>query len=115
MTFISLLLLLAILGFFVLLLLKLGPLYLENYKVKGVLTGLESDTMLNAGSAGEVRSLVDRRLYINEVRRLTPKDIKVKREGNVVHVEISYEVREKIVGNVDAVVSFHDTAEIKVN
>ena len=115
MTFISLLLLLVMLGFFALLALRLGPIYLDNYKIRGVLSGLEQDTMLNAASVSEVRSALDRRLYINEVRHLKRNDIKIKREGDKVRVEIAYEVRENIMANVDAVVSFHDVAELRTN
>ncbi len=112
MTAISVLLLLIVGGFFVLLLMKLGPIYLENYKVKTVLANLESQPELGSLPFSKIRSAIAKRLYINEVRRLDNKDIKLKRAGRVVQVMIDYEVRENIVANVDAVVTFQDRAEL---
>ena len=47
------------------------------------------------------------------MRRLDNKAIKLKRTGDSVQVNIDYEVREKIVANVDAVVSFKEQAELR--
>jgi hypothetical protein len=115
MTAISMLLLLIIAGFFALLVMKMGPVYLENYKVKTVLSALESESMIGKKSISEVRQLIDRRLYINEVRRLTAKDIKVKKADGKLRVEIVYEVREHIAANVDAIMSFEDIVEVAIH
>jgi hypothetical protein len=115
MTAISMLLLLIIAGFFALLVMKMGPIYLENYKVKTVLSALESESMIGKKSISEVRQLIDRRLYINEVRRLTSKDIKVKKADGKLRVEIVYEVREHIAANVDAIMSFEDIVEVAIH
>jgi hypothetical protein len=115
MTAISMLLLLIIAGFFALLVMKMGPVYLENYKVKTVLSALESESMIGKKSISEVRKLIDRRLYINEVRRLSMKDIKVKKADGKLRVEIIYEVREHIAANVDAVMSFEDIVEVPIH
>lgn len=115
MTAISMLLLLIIAGFFALLVMKMGPIYLENYKVKTVLSALESESMIGKKSISEVRQLIDRRLYINEVRRLTAKDIKVKKADGKLRVEIVYEVREHIAANVDAIMSFEDIVEVAIH
>ncbi len=113
MTAISMLLLLIIGGFFALLVMKLGPIYLENYKVKTVLANVESQANLASLSFPKIRSAVSKRLYINEVRRLDDKDIKVKRVGQVVRVNIDYEVREKVLANVEVLVSFQESAELR--
>ena len=115
MTAISMLLLLIIGGFFALLLLKLGPIYLENYKVKTVLGNLESKPDLGSLSASKIRKAITKRFYINEVRRLSAKDIKLKRVDEAVEVRIDYEVRENILANVDAVVTFHEKVEFKAH
>ena len=108
-------LLLIIGGFFALLALKLGPIYLENYKVKTVLANLKSQPNLASLPSSKIRSAVTKRLYINEVRRLSDKDIKIKRVGQVIEVKIDYEVREKIFANVEALVSFQEMAELKAH
>ena len=114
MTVIGMLLMLIVGGFFALLVLKLGPIYLENYKVKTVLANVESQRDMAALPTAKIRDAVSQRLYINEVRRLSDKDIKIKRVGQVIEVRIDYEVREKILANVEALVSFREKAELKV-
>jgi hypothetical protein len=113
MTFISILILLAIGGFFVLLILKLGPIYLENYKIKTVLASLEQEAGLATRPPHEIVNLADKRLYVNEVRRIKRNQIKVVRHGDKVTTQIKYQVREHIFGNVDALVSFDDVAELR--
>ncbi len=111
-TFISLLLLLMIMGFFLLLLFKLGPVYLENYTVKTVLSNLRKDPVLHTRPSREIRGAIDSQLYVNEVRRLGLKDIMLKREGSVVIVNIDYFVRVPIIANVDAIMTFKETARL---
>ena len=112
-TAIGMLLMLIVGGFLALLVLKLGPIYLENYKVKTVLANVESQRDLAALPTAKIRDTVSQRLYINEVRRLSEKDIKIKRVGQVIEVKIDYEVREKILANVEALVTFQEKAELK--
>ncbi len=111
-TFISLLLLLMIMGFFLLLLFKLGPVYLENYTVKTVLSNLRKDPMLHTRPSRAIRGAIDSQLYVNEVRRLGLKDIKLKREGSVVIINIDYFVRVPIIANVDAIMTFKEAARL---
>lgn len=111
-TFISLMLLLTIAGFFALLVLKLGPIYLENYTVKTVLANMRKDPTIHLQPPRRIRQAIDDQLYINEVRRLSGKDIKLRREDKAVIVEIEYEVREHIMANVDAVMSFKESARL---
>jgi len=110
MTFISMILMLVIAGFFMLLVLKLGPVYLENYTVKMVLANVQQEPGMNTRPSREIRRRIDDQLYINEVRRLKSKDIKIKRENNVVTIRINYHVRVHIAANVDAIVSFKESA-----
>ncbi len=112
MTFISLILMLVIAGFLMLLVLKLGPVYLENYTVKMVLANLRQEPGMNTRTSREIRRRIDDQLYVNEVRRLKSKDIKIKREHNVVTVSIDYHVRVHIAANVDAIVSFKESARL---
>ncbi len=115
MTFISLMLLFVIVGFFMLLLLKLGPIYLENYSVKTVLKNLSNDPFIATQSAEEIRRQIENRLYVNEVRRLSSKDIKMNREGPKVTVNIDYQVQEHILGNVEALLTFSESVELRPN
>lgn len=118
-TFISLLLLLVILGFLALLVLRLAPIYLENYTIRSVLAGLKQEPGLAQQSAHKIRSMIENRLYINEVRRFdkqrSPEYIRLKKKDDELKISIDYEVRQHIVGNVDALVSFANSVELPIH
>jgi hypothetical protein len=52
------------------------------------------------------------RLKINSVYDFNPKNIVIKKGLNSYLVDVSYEVREPVLGNVDIVVSFSNQVEI---
>ncbi len=112
MTFIGVVIVLGLIAFFVLVALKLIPLYLENFKIVSSLQSLKSEAELGSKSAPEIMTLLSRRLDINDVRRLTPKDIEIKAGSGRALVRIKYEARESFIGNVDIVAKFDDSVEL---
>ncbi len=89
------------------LVMRLGPHYLDHRAVVSVLEGITEAEA--TGSKRALREIIDRRLTINSVRTVDVDealDIKSSREG--VTITIEYEVREELVGNISAVLSFHD-------
>jgi len=113
LTFISILMLLVILGFYVYLGLKLLPIYLEYYKVKSVVSAVQKESQTAQQTPEQIRQTLMNRFYINEVRRLTGKEIKIKPVPAGTLVEVEWEVREPALGNVDMVVYFNEKFEIK--
>ena len=106
---------LALIGFFSLLTIKLVPVYLEHYSVKTVLASLENEPLITQKSVSEVKKMVHRRLKVNGVYDVDQKGLKVKRESGVLTVEMTYEVKKHMVGNVDVLVSFSDKVELVSN
>lgn len=91
------------------LLIKIGPIYLDDFTIQESIEGLDGTKGLSTMSARDVHKLINKRLSINNVRNLDPKAVTVKAEGNEVQVSVEYEVRTGVVSNVDAVVHFrHD-------
>lgn len=115
LTFLSVLVILGLIAFFTLLILKIGPIYLDHYKVKTVLASLESEPNLASESTRKVRSLLMRRFDINMVEHVKKKDIAIKKRDGVLTVEIDYEVIEPIIGNIDVLVYFDDRIEVRSN
>ncbi len=112
LTFISLLFVLSILGFFVLLGLKIIPIYLDHSKVVNALKGLESTPELITKSPDEIKMLLGRRFDMNYVSTITTNDIKITKRGTYLKVQIAYEVVEKIMGNASVLVEFDDAIEV---
>lgn len=103
---------LALIGFFSLLGMKLVPIYLEHYSVRTVLESLESEPLITQKSVGEIKKMVKRRLKVNGVYDVGEKGLKVKRVSGVTKVEMTYTVREHMMANVDILVSFSDQVEL---
>ena len=104
MTAIGWLMVLALIGFFVLLGLRMVPAYLEYYKVVSSLESLEEESGFS--NAGEIRKLLERRFEISFVSVILPTDVEVKHQGNNFAVTASYEVREPVFANVYVVMDF---------
>ncbi len=85
---------------------KIAPYYLEYFKVQQVVDSLRGRAEVEGMPADQIRRLLEKQLYVDEVRRLTADNISVKRSASQVLVYVKYEVREHLVGNIDLVLSF---------
>ncbi len=112
LTLISLIFLLGMVAIVVTLILKIGPIYLEHSKVKTVLTEIEDLRNLESLSEYDIRSTLDKRLGMNYITRVSARDFKIAKRGGYMKIEANYEVVEKIVGNLSALVQFNDVVEV---
>ena len=112
LTFISLVFILGLIGFFVLLGLKIGPIYLNHSKVVSALADIKKTTDIEVQSESEIRNSLSKRFDINYVDDVTQDDITITRHGNYIKVVIEYEVARKIVGNLSVLVELNDNIEV---
>ena len=112
LTFISLVFILGFIASFVLLGLKIGPIYLNHSKVVSALADIKKTTDIEAQTEGEIRNSLSKRFDINYVDDVTQDDITITRHGNYLKVAIEYEVVRKIVGNLSVLVEFNDNIEV---
>ncbi|MCX7106872.1 MAG: DUF4845 domain-containing protein [Methylococcales bacterium] len=112
LTFISLVFVLGLIAFFVILGLKIGPIYLNHSKVVSTLAELKKTTGIEDQSEAEIRDSLSKRFNINYVDDVTQKDITITRHENYLKVVIAYEVITNIVGNLSVLVEFNDVMEI---
>ena len=112
LTFISLVFILGFIASFVLLGLKIGPIYLNHSKVVSALADIKKTPDIEAQSENEIRSSLSKRFDINYVDDVTQDDITITRHGNYIKVVIEYEVVRKIVGNLSVLVEFNDNIEV---
>jgi hypothetical protein len=112
LTFISLAFILGLIGFFVLLGLKIGPVYLNHSKVVSALADIKKTPDIETQSEGEIRNSLSKRFDINYVDDVTQDDITITRHGNYIKVVIEYEVARKIAGNLSVLVEFNDNIEV---
>lgn len=112
LTFISLVFVLGFIGFFVLLGLKIGPIYLDHFKVASVMSELEKTPDLEEKSLAEIRAGLSKRLDMNYVYDVTQDDIVITKYGHYLKVVIAYDVVRKIIGNLSILVEFNDVIEV---
>jgi len=110
-TFVTLAFILAILAFFVLLTLKIAPIYMNHSKVVNALSAVENMESVETMSKHEIIKSFNKRFGMNYVDKVTDDDISILKQGNYVKVEIEYERVEKIMGNLSVLVKFYDFFE----
>ena len=113
-TLITIIFFLMIAGFFAMLLLKIGPIYIEHSKVVNSLAALEETVDVEKKSRREVQSILSKRFDLNYVYHLTSRseEIKITKATDYLKVQIEYEVVEHIMGNVSVLVEFYEEFEV---
>jgi hypothetical protein len=104
MTGIGWLIVLALIGFFVLLALRMVPAYLEYQKVVSTFNAMEKES--GYSSAGAIRKDIERRFDVSFVNSISATDVEIKPQGSNYSVTASYEAREHVAGNIYVVMDF---------
>lgn len=115
LTFISWLVVLTMVGFFIMVGMRVAPTYLQNYTVKNVMASLEKEPLISRKPVSEIRSMLMKRFDMNNVRNLDRDQIKIQRSGGVTTINIEYEERKPVVGNMDVIMTFKNSAELIAN
>jgi len=111
LTFVSIVCIIILIGFFVLLGLKIGPLYLNHSKVVNALAAVENMGDVEDMSKHEIQKSLAKRFGMNYVDKVERDDITITKRPNYIKVEIEYERVEKILGNLSVLVEFYDYFE----
>lgn len=109
MTLLSFVIVLAVVGFAAYIGMKLFPMYSEYYSVKQALKGLQAEPGIANRDPAKIKDLFFRRLYISYSENVKPENVKLQRSQNGPgwDMEVNYEVRKELVGNLDVVGKFH--------
>jgi len=94
------------------LILKIVPIYTNNYKLVGSLNALKSYPELVNLSSEEIKNRFNKNLDMNMVTNVTDQDIKIVKQGDILRINVEYERVEPIVGNLSVLVQFHEGFEI---
>jgi hypothetical protein len=111
-TFLGLLVVLGVVGFFAFLAMRLFPVYSEYYSVVTAMKGLQGEPGVGQMSPEKIRELLNKRLYISYVESVKPQHVKVTRSANGYTLNIKYEVRRPMAYNIDFVAMFDKSVEL---
>ena len=115
MTFISLVIVLAVVGMVVLSVLKVFPVYMEHLAVQTSMEAIETDPGVKNMSVSKIRELFRKKLDMNQVNSINAKQAKIGRGIGELTFVIEYEVRKDYFANIDLVLSFKDEFSVQLN
>ena len=109
LTFISILLILGLIAFFTLLILKIGPIYLNHSKVVNALKAVEQTTDITSKTKQEIKMSLEKRFDMNYVEYVSLNDdVVIVAQPGYVKVDIDYERVVPIFGNLSVLAEFHE-------
>ena len=112
LTLIGFVIVLAVVGLFAYIGMKLFPMYSEFYSVKQALKGLAAEPGIANTDPAKVKDLLFRRLYVSYAENVKPNNVKVTRDGQGYVVTVKYEVRRELIGNLDVVGKFEASEDL---
>ena len=102
---IGFILLLAVAVFVTYIGMKIVPIYVDYFSVSSAMKGIQNEPGIANKSPRDIKSLFFRRLYVNFVEVVKEENVKVTRRGGL-QLQVAYEVRRPIMGNLDVIVTF---------
>jgi len=108
-TLLGFIIVLGVVGLFAYVGMKLFPMYSEYYSVRSALKGLANEPGIANTEPRRIQDLFFRRLYVNYSENVKPEHVKIKRVGAGWQIDVKYEVRRPLMGNLDVVGRFEST------
>jgi len=115
LTFISWLVILFVAGFFIMIGIKITPVYLDNFAVKNALESVKNEPFSGRKSVRELRSMILKRLDVNSIRHVTSDHIHFERKRGLTRINVAYEERLPVAYNISLVMTFDETVELTAN
>lgn len=98
---------------------KVVPVYLNHYAVVRSMKALDElpkqalDTSSQMAKS-YLREYLSRKLYINEIRFISKRDMKIKRKRKAYIVSVAYTVEKNLISNVYLVFKFNPSYEVSI-
>lgn len=90
---------------------RLVPVYIDNYQIKTTLEAMTQDSTMQDLTKDEIRDFFSRRIAVNNIKNFDLSKLQIDRKQGKLTFTVNYEARVKIVGNVDAVLTFNNRVE----
>lgn len=101
-------------SFFITVLLKMGPLYLNYWTIRSIMTEVEKESGTIEGGVHGIADKIERRMEVNSVADISIRDFAIKKTDDKTYsVTVNYEQRTHLFFNVDAVAAFTYQVEVQ--
>ena len=116
-TLLGFIIVLAVVGFFAFLFMKLYPAYYEYYNAVSAMEAIKREPASARWSPAEILTSLEKRMYINYVdeKFVNKRSFQIKRAGNGYTLSVKYERREPLLYNLDYVAKFERTVQLGTN
>jgi len=111
-TFLGMLTIGSILGLAAYAAIRLWPLYFEYMAVARALEQTAKEHQGDSTSPSELRSSLERRWIIEDIKSIQPRDIEMKRSGRGFSMHAFYRAEAPFVGNVSLTATFDKTVDV---
>ena len=109
LSFLSLLAIVGLLGFSAVIGLKLIPIYMDSWKIDGIMNSVISQPGINAQSRKEIFDVMMKRLDIDAVDAVNYRNsdaMTITKRKNNVTISIFYRVETPLIGNLSLIAEF---------
>lgn len=113
MTLTSFILVLAVVGVFIYMGMKLIPMYSEFFAVKKAMEGMAAEAGMADNDPEKIKDLFFRRMDINYSEDVKSENVKLVRKDAGWLMTVEYEVRRPLIANLDVVGHFKSEKEFK--
>lgn len=116
MTLIGWVIVLALIGFFATIAIRLVPMYQEYYGVLQIMNDMKIELRNNKLTKNEAQTLLMRRFDIGYIESVKKENIEISRGKNtsyVTKIVIDYEVRKPFMAHIDLIGHFHKEVDIE--
>jgi hypothetical protein len=104
----GMLLIAAMVGFFVMCTIRMAPRYMEYLSIREIVETVAREYNPEEEDLPDIRRRIDTMFNTNQIYDLQPKDVEIFHKDGHTYIDASYESRVPIMGNVDAVMTFDD-------
>ncbi|MDA1300603.1 MAG: DUF4845 domain-containing protein [Proteobacteria bacterium] len=94
--------------------LKLVPLYMDHSTMSKVLDRMSEEEGVSTKGKKEIQDMVIQRFKLNNIRDFPVRDeLEINRSGKGTELALNYEVRIKLISNLDLIASFDKTVKLR--
>ena len=89
---------------------KVTPAWIEYGKIKESVEATARDTSLRGASVAQVREAYGKRVEINQISEVRPKDLEISKDGDQIIIDFAYESRVPLFGNTSLLFEFEGSS-----
>ncbi len=93
---------------------RIVPIYIDDFTLSRVISSLEGSDRLSDASAREIRESIARRLRLENIDAVEADDMSIEVGDTQVFIEFDYEVRTPFLANLDVVIGFEHYHELRI-